>query len=210
MEKDHRTFMPLLKEAEKFHGHLCAGQLIGVRMAMLGLRELGIADPRGRDKKRLIVYVEIDRCATDAIMTVTGCRVGKRNMKVMDYGKMAATFIDLATERAVRIVSLPEARQTAAAMYPDLDEGQAQMKAYPEMDDGALFSVQDVTVFLRPEDLPGRPLGQEKCAVCGETVLDCRELREDELVRCRPCATNNRYYSGRALPRQPLEKRAVV
>src|SRR5436853_5843802 len=93
----------LLKEAELAHGHLCAGQVLGVRMAMLGLEKLGIEDPRGKDRKRLITYVEIDRCATDAISVVTGCRVGKRALKVLDWGKMAATFVDLESNRAFRI-----------------------------------------------------------------------------------------------------------
>jgi formylmethanofuran dehydrogenase subunit E len=207
MEKYNGDFLSLLDEAVQFHGHLCAGQIIGVRIAMLGLRELGITDPRGKDRKRLIVFVEIDRCATDAIMTVTGCRIGRRNMKVIDYGKMAATFVDTETGRAVRVVSLPTARQSAAAMYPDLDESAAQMKAYRELDDCELFHVQDVTVSLRPEDLPGRPLGQEICALCGETILDCREIQIAGNMLCPPCVADNRYYKEMALPRPPLEKK---
>src|ERR1700677_2978352 len=94
----------LLREAEVAHGHLCAGQVLGVRMAMLAMRELGVGDPRVRvlengelnpDRKRLVTFVEIDRCATDAIGVVTGCRVGKRALKLRDFGKMAATFVDL-------------------------------------------------------------------------------------------------------------------
>ncbi len=206
MEKINCDFLTLLGEAEAFHGHLCAGQVIGVRMAMLGLRELAITDPKGKDRKRLIVFAEIDRCATDAIMTVTGCRVGRRNMKVLDYGKMAATFLDIETGRAVRIVSLPTAREKAAALYPDLDDGAAQMKAYRELDDGELFLVQDVAVAIRPEDLPGRPLGQGQCVVCGETILDCREVQKDDQVLCRPCATNSWYYEAIFKPRAPRFK----
>ena len=94
-----------LREAEQAHGHLCAGQILGVRMAMLGLEKLGIQDPRGVDRKRLITFVEIDRCATDAIMVVTGCRLGKRALKFRDWGKLAATFIDVNTGRAVRVAA---------------------------------------------------------------------------------------------------------
>jgi formylmethanofuran dehydrogenase subunit E len=83
-----------LHDAEQAHGHLCAGQILGVRMAMLGLARLGIEDPRGKDRKRLVTFVEIDRCATDAIAVVTGCRLGKRALKFRDWGKMAATFVD--------------------------------------------------------------------------------------------------------------------
>lgn len=210
MGKNNSVFLALLDEAVGFHGHLCAGQIIGVRIAILGLRELGITDPKGKDRKRLIVFVEIDRCATDAIMTVTGCRIGRRNMKVVDYGKMAATFVDVETGRAVRIVSLQTARKKAAAMYPGLDDSAAQMKAYRKLDDGDLFQVQDVAVSIPPEDLPGRPLGQEQCVVCGETVLDCREMQKDDRVLCRPCATDNRYYEEIALPRPPLQLKELL
>jgi len=90
----------LIREAELAHGHLCAGQVLGVRMALLGLAKLGIEDPRGNkeDRKRLVTFVEIDRCATDAIAVVTGCRLGKRALKFRDWGKMAATFVDLSAK----------------------------------------------------------------------------------------------------------------
>ena len=197
-------FKKLLEEAVAFHGHLCAGQVIGVRIAMLGLRELGINDPRGLDRKKLIVFVEIDRCATDAIMIVTGCRVGRRNMKVIDNGKMAATFINIETGRAVRIISLYNAREKAAARYPELNEGAAQVQAYREMPDIDLFSVQEVSVALNPEDLPGRPLRKAQCAACGETILDMRDVQQDGKTLCRTCATGKTFYTVQAPPRTPL------
>src|SRR5579863_6717502 len=97
------TLDELLVKAEAAHGHLCAGQILGVRLALLGLERLGIADPRGADRKRLVTFVEIDRCATDAIALVTGCRLGKRALKFRDWGKMAATFVEVATGRGIRI-----------------------------------------------------------------------------------------------------------
>lgn len=207
MERKNQEFSTLLEEAVGFHGHLCAGQIIGVRIAMLGLRELGLTDPKGRDRKKLIVFVEIDRCATDAIMTVTGCRVGRRNMKVFDHGKMAATFVNCETMQAVRIVSVQDAREKAAMMYPDLDKSEAQMTAYREMADSDLFVVQDVTVSLKPEDLPGPPLGHEICAECGETVLDRREIRLAAKALCRRCAGIDHYFEPLAAPRRPLDIR---
>src|SRR5580704_14448049 len=135
----------LLREAELAHGHLCAGQVLGVRMAMLALRRLGIDDPRKRtqangslnpDRKRLVTFVEIDRCATDAIGVVTGCRVGKRALKLRDWGKMAATFIDIDAKLApdsykgVRIVALEGSKQRARELHPELDKNEAQMRAY--------------------------------------------------------------------------------
>jgi formylmethanofuran dehydrogenase subunit E len=194
----------LLEEAVAFHGHLCAGQIIGTRIAMLGLRELGITDPRGLDRKKLIVFVEIDRCATDAIMIVTGCRVGRRNMKVIDNGKMAATFVNLETGQAVRIVSLWNAREKAAARFPNLDASAAQKQAYLEMPDEDLFSVQEVSVELNPEDLPGRPLRQAQCAICGETILDMRDVQQDGKTLCRTCASGNTYYTVQSPPRTPI------
>src|SRR5271168_3702676 len=120
-----------LREAEKAHGHLCAGQVLGVRLAMLGLEKLGIEDPRGKDRKRLVTFVEIDRCATDAIAVVTGCRLGKRALKFRDWGKMAASFLDLGRPadeasgravihggRAVRIAALESSRQRARELCP--------------------------------------------------------------------------------------------
>ena len=86
-----------LRDAEHAHGHLCAGQVLGVRMAMLGLQKLGIDNPQGKDGKRLVTFVEIDRCATDAVAVVTGCRLGKRALKFRDWGKVAATFVDIAS-----------------------------------------------------------------------------------------------------------------
>jgi formylmethanofuran dehydrogenase subunit E len=79
-----RSLEDFIREAEIAHGHLCAGQILGVRLALLGLAKLGIDDPRGKDRKRLVTFVEIDRCATDAIGVVTGCRLGKRALKFRD------------------------------------------------------------------------------------------------------------------------------
>ena len=99
-----KTLDEYLQEAERAHGHLCAGQVLGVRMAMLGLSRLGIDDPV-RERKRLITFVEIDRCATDAVAVVTGCRLGKRALKFRDWGKVAATFVDLKENKAIRLVA---------------------------------------------------------------------------------------------------------
>src|SRR3954464_5280052 len=125
-----------LIEAEHAHGHLCAGQVLGVRMAMLGMRLLGIEDPQGKDRKRLVTFVEIDRCATDAIMVVTGCRPGKRALKLKDFGKMAATFVDVSNGTAFRIAALESSKEAAREIYPQIqDKNQQQMRAYRELPD---------------------------------------------------------------------------
>src|SRR5579863_8922845 len=146
----------LLRDAEQAHGHLCAGQVLGVRMAMLGCRRLSIDEPRGRDRKRLVTFIEIDRCATDAIGVVTGCRLGKRALKFRDWGKMAATFVDLSSGKAIRIVALESSRDLARQLYPHLESAsRQQMQAYCELTHKELFREQWVHVAVDPEDLPG-------------------------------------------------------
>src|SRR5947209_4164097 len=126
--------------AAQAHGHLCAGQILGLRMALYGVRLLGLEDPAGRDRKRLVTFVEIDRCVTDAIPVVTGCRLGKRALKFRDFGKVAATFCDLQENRAVRLVARESSRQRAREMHPEIAGKNAQqMQAYREMPDELLF-----------------------------------------------------------------------
>src|SRR3954471_7522854 len=132
-----------LEQAKIAHGHLCAGQVLGVRMAMLGLEKLGLDDPKGKHRKRLVTFVEIDRCATDAVGVVTGCRLGKRALKFRDWGKMAATFVDVETGKAVRIAARESSKQRAREMHPEIDnKNQQQMLAYREMPDNDLFDMQ--------------------------------------------------------------------
>lgn len=180
--------------AEKAHGHICAGQILGLRMALYGLRLLGLADPEGRDRKRLVTFVEIDRCATDAISVVTGCRLGKRALKFVDFGKVAATFCDLAEGRAVRVVAKESSKQRARELYPEIaDKNQQQMKAYRELADEELFEAQWVRVELGPEDLPGYKGPRVVCQECGEGINFRREVTRDGRTLCRACA-GERYY----------------
>ncbi len=184
----------LLREAEIAHGHLCAGQVLGVRMAMLGLDLLGIEDPKGRDRKRLITFVEIDRCMTDAIGVVTGCRLGKRALKFRDWGKVAATFVDLQNDRAVRIAARESSKALARQMHPEIEsKNQQQMLAYREMPTEALFDVQWVKVHLAPEEMPGYKGERIVCAYCGEGINFQREVRRDGETLCKACA-DGKYY----------------
>jgi len=184
-----------LHEAEIAHGHLCAGQVLGVRMAMAGLSRLGIQDARGADRKRLVTYVEIDRCATDAIGVVTGCRLGKRALKFFDWGKMAATFVDLASGRAIRVAAKESSKEAARRLHPELQsKNEQQMLAYREMKDEDLFEFQNVKVDVRPEDLPGFKGERMVCTKCGEGINFHREVVRGEKVLCRACAGES-YYS---------------
>jgi formylmethanofuran dehydrogenase subunit E len=188
------TMEVLLERAEKSHGHMCAGQVLGVRMALLGCRAIGIEDPRGADRKKIIVFVEIDRCAADAINTVTGCRLGKRTLKYHDYGKLASTFLNLQTGEAVRVVALDEAREAANHAFPEIENKyQRQLQAYKMLPDEALFKTERVKVQVPVEDQPGRPVARVICEVCGEGINDRREVVRDGRTLCRACAGDSYY-----------------
>lgn len=193
----------LLGEAEIAHGHLCAGQILGVRMAMLAMNRLGIQSPRKKllsngelnpDRKRPVVFVEIDRCATDAIGVVTGARVGKRALKLRDWGKMAATFIDLDAKlepsvyKGIRVVALEGSKQRARELYPEFEKNEAQMRAYRELPDEDLFSEQWVRVPLSPSEFPGYKGERLACARCGEGINFDRFIERDGERLCLACA----------------------
>lgn len=181
-----------IEKARLSHGHLCAGQVLGVRLAMAGLRELDIEDPV-RERKRLVTFVEIDRCATDAIALVTGCRLGKRALKFLDWGKMAATFVDLASGRAIRIAARDSSKARARELFPDIPREEAQQQAYRILPDDELFDRQWVRVTVRPEDLPGYKGERAECAECREIINFRREVKIDGRTLCRSCA-GERYY----------------
>ncbi|MGV1098891.1 FmdE family protein [Thiovibrio sp. JS02] len=188
------SFEELLEKSTKIHGHICAGQVIGVRMSMIGLREIGIDDPRGSQRKDFYVLVEIDRCATDAIQTVTGCSLGKRSLKWLDYGIMAATFVNLKTGRAVRITALEESRETSKKYAPAIgDKYKQQLEAYRIMPEDELFRMQKVSITVPEEDMPGRPKRRVRCEGCGDWVQDCRDVTHGGKTLCKPCAFG-RYY----------------
>jgi formylmethanofuran dehydrogenase subunit E len=213
-----QTFDTLLREAETAHGHLCAGQILGVRMAMLGCQRLGIDDPKGlvnpKDRKRLVTFVEIDRCATDAIAVVTGCRLGKRAIKFRDWGKMAATFVDLASPttpslssplttqddtpiyKAIRIAALESSKQRARDLYPQIEnKNQQQMLAYREVSNEDLFSEEWVSVPIHPREMPGYKSARISCEQCCEGINYDREVRRDGKILCQGCAfPETRYY----------------
>lgn len=189
-----KSFDELLRDAEVAHGHLCAGQVLGVRLAMRGLELLGIDDPPGKDRKRLITFVEIDRCATDAVAVVTGCRLGKRALKFRDWGKVAATFVDIESGRAVRVCARESSKALARQMHPEIEnKNQQQMLAYREMPEDDLFTKQWVKVELPAEEFPGYKAERIVCAECGEGINFRREVLRDGRILCRACG-GERYY----------------
>ena len=186
----------LLDECGRLHGHVCPGQLLGVRMALIGCRLIGIEDPRGADRKRLLVWVEIDRCMTDAVSAVTGARLGRRSLKFVDLGKVAATFLNLESGVAVRIAALEEARELADVRYGEIPlRRERQLHAYREASENEIFKIERVSVNYSEMDLPGRPRSRVLCVRCLEGVNDGREVAAAEGTLCRSCASAG-YYSG--------------
>jgi formylmethanofuran dehydrogenase subunit E len=163
---------------------------------MLGLHKLGIDDPQGKDRKRLVTFVEIDRCATDAVAVVTGCRLGKRALKFRDWGKVAATFVDVSSGMAIRIAAKESSKALARQLHPEIgDKNQQQMLAYREISDDDLFSLQWVKVDLPSEEFPGYKGERVVCEVCREGINFRREVLREGKVLCRSCAGES-YYSA--------------
>jgi formylmethanofuran dehydrogenase subunit E len=202
MRKDETNMEPfevLLESSAEAHGHLCPGQVVGVRMAMLGCRLIGLDEPRRHDQiKKLIVYVEMDRCTADAVAHVTGVKLGRRSLKFMDYGIMAATFVNLETGMAFRVISTEAARSLAGAYAPEIAEKHRQQReAYKRMPDSVLFRVQQVRVKINDCDLPGPTRYKTACSRCGQVVRDQREVIQDGQVLCKPCAQHS-YFTDAA------------
>ncbi len=190
-----QSFDALLKGSSEAHGHLCPGQVVGVRMAMLGCRLIGLDEPsRMPQIKKVLVYIEIDRCAADAIAYVTGVKLGRRSLKFMDHGIMAATFVNLETGKAVRIVSTESSRDEAGQYAPDIDDpAQRQLQAYKVMPDDALFTVEEVIVDVPVHDMPGPTKFKAQCQACGQVVRDKKEVMLGGRILCKPCAYGTYY-----------------
>lgn len=208
-----QSFDDYLEMATTMHrGCACPGQVLGTRMAMLGCGLLGITPPD--QEKRLFAFVEIDRCLADAVAAVSGCRLGKRTLKYVDYGKAAATFYDQHTGRAVRIVARDDSRDRVALYAePEMDKYEAQVHAYRVMPTEDLFTVQEVCIEIAPEDRPGRPMSRVSCGRCGEGISDRREVYVDGQPLCRACA-HGAYYrrlsAASAMNPSPNGRNAVV
>ncbi|MFH0728705.1 MAG: FmdE family protein [Pseudomonadota bacterium] len=184
------TFDKLLAESVSSHGHLCVGQVIGVRMAMLGCRLVDIDAPKAlSNRKKLMVFIEIDRCITDAIQSVTGCQLGKRTLKFRDYGINAATFLNLQTTTAFRIVSTEESRNLVVQYAPEeTDVTRQELIGYQRMPEEALFRIQPVEVHVDGWEIPGPPRRKVVCRLCGQVIRDGKEFIRNKKVICRPCA----------------------
>lgn len=179
------TFEQDLSEAVAYHGHLCAGQIIGVRMARLGLKLMGIPDAKA--ERDLIVYVEADRCIADAVGQITNCKIGRRRLKWMDFGKSAASFLHLVSKKAVRIAA-------GKKFFPQ--PGVDIKEFFAAIPDEELFTVQWVDIDIKPEDVPGKPTVKAECEECGEMVMDNRHVSKNGRNLCKHCAGHG-YYTVR-------------
>ena len=180
-------FDVLLAKAKDFHGDLCAGIVLGTRMTMIGMRELGM-NPMERNRN-LIVYVEIDRCIADAIQAITGCSLGHRSLKYRPYGKFAATYINVKTGDAVR-VSVVEKKRTDKTGPEAMKEAVRILLEAPEAD---LFRIKNVRVDIPDGDMPGMPKRRARCSTCSEMIVDDKEVTVDGMVLCGNCAHGSYY-----------------
>ncbi len=200
-------FEQLLAGSAKEHGHLCPGQVIGVRMSMLGLQLIGLNNTRTSSEiKKLIVYVEIDRCATDAISYVTGVKPGRRSLKIKDYGIMAATFINLETNKAIRIVSTEESRELSRRYTPHIpDMHTRQLEAYKIMPLAELFEIHEVSVDIPASDMPGPSAFKAECEDCGIIIRDRKEIIKHNRILCHGCAETAYYKVVKQIDLQIVE-----
>jgi formylmethanofuran dehydrogenase subunit E len=183
-------FQELLGRSVAFHGHLCPGQVLGVRLAMLGGALLGYDLPLSQtDIKKVVVFVEVDQCAADAIAMAVGVKLGRRSLKFKDYGLMAATFVNLPDGRAFRLAVREDCRARAGRYAPGLPEGpEREVQAYQVMPASELFTAARVKVELRPEDLPGVHSLKAVCESCGALIRHHRQVLVQGRTLCRVCA----------------------
>ena len=183
----------LLNRTAALHKHLCPRQVLGVRIGVCAGRALGLDLPQ--EGKRLFAFVETDGCFADGVSVATGCRLGRRTMRLVDYGKAAATFVDTHTGQAVRISPHPQARTLAACYAPGApDTWHAQLQAYQIMPDDELLKVQPVTLTVDIAAIISSPGLRVNCVRCGEEVMNGREVLSGGEVLCRACEGGDEYY----------------
>jgi formylmethanofuran dehydrogenase subunit E len=192
----------LLKQSAKYHRHLCPRQVLGVRMGLLAGEMLGLDMPQPHKRKRLFTIVETDGCAADGVSVATNCWVGRRTLRVEDYGKVAATFVDKKTGQAVRIVPRDTIRQEASSFAPEArNKWEAMLFGYQNMPATDLLLVQEVTLKTPIEKIISRPRQKAICDVCGEEIMNEREIAGGGMVLCRACA-GQAYYTPCTFPDQ--------
>ena len=192
----------LLQLSAMRHQHLCPRQVLGVRIGLCGLRQLGLIDAAffpqfHNEKKRLLTIVEMDGCGADGVAVATDCYVGRRTLRVVDYGKVAATLIDRQTGQAVRVWPSPESRNLAEQLAPEADSRwHAYLLGYQRMADADLLRFRPVQLTQTIAEIISKPNLRAICEQCGEEVMNEREQVVNGRILCQPCAGNS-YYKAR-------------
>ena len=182
-----KTLAELLNATETLHRHLCPRQVLGVRMGMAAAASLNLDLPQ--TDKRLVAFVESDGCFADGLAVATGCWVGRRTLRVEDLGKVAAVFVDTRTGLTLRIHPRLDVRARAAAFAPEArNRWEAQLLGYQRMPDDLLFAVRPVRLTRSIEEIMSRPGLRVTCAVCGEEIINGREVPGGDGPTCRTCA----------------------
>ena len=199
----------LLDESSRDHSHLCPRQILGVRMGLCGLDALNLKP--NCSNKRLLIIVEMDGCFVDGINAATSCTIGHRTLSVEDYGKAAATFIDTQTNHALRIAPALDIRQRAYTYAPkEMHHYFAQMQSYQVMPDEEMFTLQEVTINVSIVQILSRPGVRVNCAVCGEEIMNEREVRQNGLTLCRACAGNSYYRVPVCIATYEMETQVII
>lgn len=177
----------LLRTVATMHRHLCPRQVLGVRMGLYAARLFPVEMPQ--KDKRMLALVETDGCFADGVSVATGCSMGHRTMRLMDYGKVAVTMVDTREKRALRIFPRADLRGRAAATAPQPGKRwHAYLDAYRRFEDGEMFGAAEVRLEFDVQAMIGRPGTRAICSRCGEEILNQREVVRDGATLCRSCA----------------------
>ncbi|MBI5824542.1 MAG: TraR/DksA C4-type zinc finger protein [Chloroflexi bacterium] len=187
-----QTLDEILKVSASRHTHLCPRQVLGARIGLAGASALGMELPR-RDK-RLLVILETDGCFADGIEAATACTVGHRTLRIEDYGKTAATFVDTLTEQTIRISPRNNARELAWEYAPSArNKWESQLIGYQHIPDELLFHCQWVELTVSVKQIIGQPGKRVMCEACGEEIINQREVMHEGTTLCRACAGYSYY-----------------
>ena len=187
------TLSELLERSAALHNHLCPRQVLGVRMGMLAAEVLKLDLPQSN--KRLFTFLETDGCFADGIAVATGCTLGHRTIRLMDFGKVAATFVDTQTNQAIRVWAHPESRRYAIEAEPEAcNHWHAQLEAYQTLLPNKLLCWQPVQLTLSMGAIISHPGIRVNCACCGEEILNEREKIVDGVPVCRACLGEAYYH----------------
>ncbi len=194
-----KSLHDLLNESSASHNHLCPRQILGVRLGLVGMHELGFCEPP--PNKRVLVITETDGCFADGLAAATGCTVGHRTLRVEDYGKTAAVFVDTFTGQMLRVAPRVDIRQKAYTYAPGEPRHYfAQMQAYQTMPDQEMFALTAVVLNVPIAQIVSRPGVRVNCDACHEEIINEREIKIDGLTLCQACGRGGYYreYASRS------------